>query len=121
MPTVKTASLADQLPMLVVGPGCCQEQQSGMQDHMQSMCYSSSLPVVVLICLNVGSGWPHTVKHHFKMNACPLTSMHGAGATAALRGGAKFSMLSAPKFALRSLAQSLAREFQAKVMCPTIS
>lgn len=34
------------------------------------------------------------------------------GATAALRGGAKFAMLSAPKFALRSLAQSLAREFQ---------
>lgn len=34
------------------------------------------------------------------------------GATAALRGGAKFSLLSAPKFALRSLAQSLAREFQ---------
>jgi len=38
-----------------------------------------------------------------------------AGATAALRGGAKFSLLSAPKFALRSLAQSLAREFQPQV------
>ena len=60
MPTVKTASLADQLPMLVIGPGYCQEQQSGMQDRMQSMCYSSSLPVVVL---NLNSGWPHTVKH----------------------------------------------------------
>ena len=38
-----------------------------------------------------------------------------AGATAALRGSAKFILLSAPKFALRSLAQSLAREFQPKV------
>ncbi|KAI8929648.1 hypothetical protein BC831DRAFT_442500 [Entophlyctis helioformis] len=33
------------------------------------------------------------------------------GATAALRGGAGFSALSMPKFAVRSLAQSLAREF----------
>jgi len=33
------------------------------------------------------------------------------GATASLRGSAKFMMLSAPKFALRSLTQSLAREF----------
>ena len=41
--------------------------------------------------------------------------MNAAGATAGLRGGAKFSLLSAPKFALRSLAQSLAREFQPKV------
>ena len=42
-----------------------------------------------------------------------------AGATAALRGSAKFILLSAPKFALRSLAQSLAREFQPKV-CDSI-
>ena len=42
------------------------------------------------------------------------SSQH-AGATAALRGSAKFILLSAPKFALRSLAQSLAREFQPKV------
>ncbi|DBA95579.1 hypothetical protein WJX82_008709 [Trebouxia sp. C0006] len=45
-----------------------------------------------------------------------IENQHGTivftGATAALRGGAKFSLLSAPKFALRSLAQSLAREFQ---------
>eukprot|EP01130_Rhizamoeba_saxonica_P001744 TRINITY_DN1159_c0_g1_i3.p1 TRINITY_DN1159_c0_g1~~TRINITY_DN1159_c0_g1_i3.p1 ORF type:complete len:191 (+),score=40.48 TRINITY_DN1159_c0_g1_i3:159-731(+) len=36
------------------------------------------------------------------------------GATAALRGGAKFHLLSGPKFALRSLAQSLARELYPK-------
>jgi NAD(P)-dependent dehydrogenase (short-subunit alcohol dehydrogenase family) len=34
-----------------------------------------------------------------------------AGATASLRGGAQFSALAASKFALRGLAQSLAREF----------
>jgi short-subunit dehydrogenase len=33
------------------------------------------------------------------------------GATASLRGAANFSCLSAPKFALRSLSQSIAREF----------
>ena len=33
------------------------------------------------------------------------------GATAALRGGARFSALAAGKFALRALAQSMAREF----------
>jgi len=33
------------------------------------------------------------------------------GATASLRGGNKFAGLSVPKFALRSLAQSMAREF----------
>lgn len=37
------------------------------------------------------------------------------GATASLRGGAKFAMLACPKFALRALAQSAAREFQGKV------
>ncbi|CAL8471258.1 g10800 [Coccomyxa elongata] len=34
------------------------------------------------------------------------------GATASVRGSAKFAMLACPKFALRALAQSLAREFQ---------
>ncbi len=34
------------------------------------------------------------------------------GATAALRGSAKFALLACPKFALRALAQSMAREFQ---------
>ncbi|KAK9918745.1 hypothetical protein WJX75_006512 [Coccomyxa subellipsoidea] len=34
------------------------------------------------------------------------------GATASIRGGAKFASLACPKFALRALAQSLAREFQ---------
>ena len=33
------------------------------------------------------------------------------GATASLRGGARFAALAAPKFALRALAQSMAREF----------
>lgn len=33
------------------------------------------------------------------------------GATASLRGGAKFAQLAVPKFALRGLAQSIAREF----------
>ncbi len=36
------------------------------------------------------------------------------GATASLRGGAKFAGLAVPKFATRALAQSLAREFQPK-------
>lgn len=44
-----------------------------------------------------------------------LERRHGAlifaGATASLRGGASFSALAASKFALRALAQSLAREF----------
>ncbi len=35
-----------------------------------------------------------------------------SGATASLRGGARFAALASPKFALRGLAQSLAREFQ---------
>ena len=35
-----------------------------------------------------------------------------SGATASLRGGAKFSAFASAKFALRGLAQSLAREFQ---------
>lgn len=38
------------------------------------------------------------------------------GATASIRGGAKFASLACPKFALRALAQSLAREFQPQVM-----
>jgi len=37
------------------------------------------------------------------------------GATAAIRGGAKFAALACPKFALRALSQSIAREFQPKV------
>jgi NAD(P)-dependent dehydrogenase (short-subunit alcohol dehydrogenase family) len=37
------------------------------------------------------------------------------GATASLRGGAKFALLACPKFALRALSQCLAREFQPKV------
>ena len=37
------------------------------------------------------------------------------GATAATRGSAKFAMLACPKFALRALSQSIAREFQPKV------
>ena len=37
------------------------------------------------------------------------------GATAAIRGSAKFAMLACPKFALRALSQSIAREFQPKV------
>lgn len=37
------------------------------------------------------------------------------GATAAIRGSAKFAMLACPKFALRALSQSVAREFQPKV------
>ena len=37
------------------------------------------------------------------------------GATASLRGGAKFAMLACPKFALRALAQCMAREFQPQV------
>ena len=37
------------------------------------------------------------------------------GATAALRGGKGFHLLSAPKFALRSLGQSIAREFGPQV------
>ena len=36
------------------------------------------------------------------------------GATASLRGGARFQNLASPKFALRSLAQSIAREFGPK-------
>jgi NAD(P)-dependent dehydrogenase (short-subunit alcohol dehydrogenase family) len=36
------------------------------------------------------------------------------GATAALRGSAKFASLACPKFALRALSQCLAREFQPK-------
>ena len=35
-----------------------------------------------------------------------------SGATASLRGGAKFSAFASAKFALRGLTQSLAREFQ---------
>lgn len=35
-----------------------------------------------------------------------------SGATASLRGGAKFAALASAKFALRGLAQSMAREFQ---------
>jgi len=42
------------------------------------------------------------------------------GATASLRGGAKFALLAAPKFALRALAQSAAREFQSKVRCTSL-
>ena len=37
------------------------------------------------------------------------------GATASLRGGKRFATLSAPKFALRSLGQSIAREFGPQV------
>ena len=37
------------------------------------------------------------------------------GATAAIRGGANFAALACPKFALRALSQSIAREFQPKV------
>ena len=37
-----------------------------------------------------------------------------SGATASLRGGAKFSAFASAKFALRGLTQSLAREFQPK-------
>lgn len=36
-----------------------------------------------------------------------------SGATASLRGGAKFSAFASAKFALRGLTQSLAREYQA--------
>lgn len=37
------------------------------------------------------------------------------GATASLRGSARFASLACPKFALRALSQSLAREFQPQV------
>ena len=37
------------------------------------------------------------------------------GATAGMRGGAKFALLACPKFALRALSQSIAREFQPQV------
>ena len=37
------------------------------------------------------------------------------GATASLRGSSKFARLAVPKFALRALAQSMAREFQPQV------
>lgn len=37
------------------------------------------------------------------------------GATAALRGGKNFALLSVPKFALRGLSQNIAREFQPQV------
>lgn len=47
-----------------------------------------------------------------------LPAAHGAllfaGATASLRGGARFSAFASAKFALRGLAQSLAREFQSQ-------
>jgi len=47
-----------------------------------------------------------------------LKAGHGtiifSGATASLRGGANFSLLSVGKFGLRSLAQSAAREFSSK-------
>lgn len=42
------------------------------------------------------------------------------GATASLRGGAKFAMLACPKFALRALAQCMAREFQPQVCATAI-
>ena len=37
------------------------------------------------------------------------------GATAGMRGGPKFALLACPKFALRALSQSIAREFQPQV------
>ncbi|RON56872.1 SDR family NAD(P)-dependent oxidoreductase [Pseudomonas frederiksbergensis] len=47
-----------------------------------------------------------------------LPAGHGAllfaGATASLRGGARFAAFASAKFALRGLAQSLAREFQSQ-------
>ncbi len=42
-------------------------------------------------------------------------SLNAAGATASLRGGPKFALLACSKFALRALAQCMAREHQAKV------
>lgn len=41
-------------------------------------------------------------------------SIIGSGATASLKGGAKFSAFASAKFALRGLTQSLARELQPK-------
>lgn len=51
------------------------------------------------------------------MLAAPSDARHRGtiiftGATASLRGGARFHNLAVPKFALRALAQSMAREFQ---------
>ena len=40
------------------------------------------------------------------------------GATAGMRGGPKFALLACPKFALRALSQSIAREFQPQVSLP---
>lgn len=42
------------------------------------------------------------------------------GATASVRGSAKFAMLACPKFALRALGQSLAREFQPQACAPIL-
>jgi NAD(P)-dependent dehydrogenase (short-subunit alcohol dehydrogenase family) len=44
----------------------------------------------------------------------PAGTILFTGATASLRGGAQFHLLAVPKFGLRALAQSMAREFQAK-------
>lgn len=65
-------------------------------------CWSS----IVLSCANLG----HAV-------LAPMQSAGGgtfivSGATASIRGGAKFAAFASAKFALRGLAQSLAREYQ---------
>lgn len=63
----------------------------------------------MLTCSSVGA-------FHFSQQAIPLLLPHGGtliftGATASLKGSAKFAAFAPPKFALRALAQSLAREF----------
>ena len=64
--------------------------------------------------------WTSMVQTAFLLGQATLAPManagHGAfivsGATASLRGGAKFAAFASAKFALRGLTQSMAREFQ---------
>ena len=74
--------------------------------------------------------WTSMVQTAFLLGQATLGAMANegrgtfivSGATASLRGGAKFAAFASAKFALRGLAQSMAREFQPKGVhvCHTI-
>jgi NAD(P)-dependent dehydrogenase (short-subunit alcohol dehydrogenase family) len=77
-------------------------------------------PFMELALEHFDSAWRACVGTAFACARALLPSMRGrgkgalimSGATASLRGSARFSAFASAKFALRGLAQSLAREFQ---------
>jgi NAD(P)-dependent dehydrogenase (short-subunit alcohol dehydrogenase family) len=89
-----------------------------------AMCNAAHLPVAPfceLALQDFDDAWRVCVGSAFACARAVLPAMAArrggamlmSGATASVRGGARFSAFAAAKFALRGLAQSLAREYQA--------